>query len=299
MSVRFWMLCVCLLPSLARAQDSAQEAYDAGVSALERNDSEAALEAFRASLAIESRPDTALALAATLQERGALSEAIAFYDRLLSAEYGSLDAAIAGAVQRARDAADMNRATLTVVGAEELGVEVDGTRVGIASSEIPLVVRLDPGEHLLRARVDGQLSAPLSVHLRTSERRELTLHAPQRAERVVESRPAILHPPGREVRRPRAGPWVLLGSSLAPLAIGIGTGVAFRRRVDEARDAGNLRDAEPIIQHAQRLGNAATATFALAGALAAAGFVWVIIDRRRTRADVRVGVSGVSMGGPF
>jgi len=270
---------------------SGSDAYAAGVTALERGESEVAERHFREAVAAEPRVPHALALAATLQERGAFVEAVTWYDRLAAGEFGPLQPAQAQAIAAARELADDQVVSLHVgvEGAPRARILVDAEEVGEVRAGHRLTVRVDPGTHLVRATLDA----------RTAER-ELTLSGG--ADRVVSLRlPAAPPPPPSEpappeepdpltedvARRP-AAPWVVLGLGLATLGAAAATGLVAQLRIGDARESSH-RDATPLLDEAQTFGTVANVGFAVGGALAILGVSWVIVSRR---SEVEVAVSG-------
>jgi hypothetical protein len=203
--------------AIASAQDApAAEAYDRGLAALEAGDTDGALRAFREAFEVEPIPEHALAVAATLQEREALGEAIGLYDRLLAGELGPLTPAQIGAIAEARARASERQAVLTVTveGARELPVELDGAVVGSVAAGAALTLRVDPGEH----RVTGpRAEEPIVVTVGASERAAVRLRVaspPSPSPRIVEraTRPADDGAP--------PWPWIVLGTGGALLVAG-------------------------------------------------------------------------------
>lgn len=82
-------------------------------------------------------------------------------------------------------------------------------------------------------------------------------------------------PPERSI-----GPFIVLGAAALPLGAGIATGVLSRGAIDDARDAPDQPTAKDHADSAERLSLIANLSFALAGALAIAGTVWAIVDRK-------------------
>lgn len=282
------------------AQDG-RATYERGVAALQEGEAERALTLFRAALDAEPHPDHALALAATLQQTGELTEAIALYERLLAGEFGSIGDAMRAAAERARALAEEGRASLRVTGPVGTVVEVDGEpreRLG----EHPLELRLDPGEYRVRGRTDDGTTEVFVLTLGGSEVRSIELPAVEPTERVIVAPPAEAPPPESPPARRSRGPWIVMGLALAPLAVGITTAVLYQRRIDRADAAPSLLAAEPDIRDAERFGPIATASFAVAGALALTGLVWALVDRRRVdegAVSLRLAPTGLLVDGTF
>lgn len=307
---------VLLVAAHALAQDDAGRLYDEGVAALEAGESERALDLFRRAFELGPSTEHGLALAATLQQREQLTEAIDLYDRLLGGELGDLDADRTRAIEQARRQADRARAVLHVrVEGDALDVEIEERPVGTVRRGAALTLRLDPGTHRIRGGIDGHFGAPTSIELGRGEQREVTLtppEVPMSVETGAESETGAVtgadtgtetgagagagSESETDAGSGSVGPWIVLGLAAAPLAAGIATGVMFNERVDRAEAAGNHRDAQPHLDDARPLGRTANASFAIAGALALTGLIWGIVSRAR-RDDRRVEVGlGVVRG---
>jgi len=285
----------------AIAQDG-QVDYDRGVEALEAGATDRALVHFRAALEAEPHPDHALALAATLQQDGELTDAIELYGRLLDGEFGPVGDAMAAAARRASSQADRERASLGVTGPRAIVIEVDGEPRGRLQGE-PLTLRLDPGGYRIRGTTGAGSTEVFVLTLAAGEERSISLPAVELPAEDAQPEPeALIEEPQPTTTRAR-GPWILIGLSIAPLAAGITTAVLFRRRIDQADAAPSLLEAEPAIRDAERFGPIATASFALAGALALTGLVWALVDRRRAADDgslsLRISPTSLSLGGTF
>ncbi len=271
------VLASTLVPRLAAAQGLSPEAlYQAGIEALERREPELARQRFAA--AVEATPDAryALALAATLQELGAPTEAIGWYDRLLAGELGPLEEDRRAAITEARAQARALQAELVirVRGAAEATVELDEADAGVAGANAPLRLRVDAAVHRLRARRGDARSEAVVLEPRTGETREITLDAPPAAA-------AAPLPPSPVAEAPREvdpAPWIVLGLAALPLGVGVGAGAAFLGAVDQARAAPDHRAAAGFERDAHSFAVVADVSFAVAGALAIVGLVWGLID---------------------
>lgn len=275
-----WALLLLLLGSMswrADAQAPAPEtAYEEGVAALEAGRTEVARAAF--ARAFEGRPDTrhGLALAATLHELGALSDAIGLYDRLLEGELGALEPERAAAIQQARRRADAGRGALTVDVSDVARVFVDGEPLGEVRPGEPRTHRLDPGVHRVVARrpdATADDAREVQVTITAGATSHVSILLGDREE-PTPAAPVVLPEP------PSVGGPVLLASAALPLGAGIALGVIFQSRIDEAESSSH-RDAQPILQDARPIGHAATAAFVVAGVVAAVGIVWTIVSHVR------------------
>jgi hypothetical protein len=177
------VLSCCSIAS-ARAQDAAgspgRASYDAGVTALEAGDSELALERFREAARLDQRADFVLALAATLQERSGLTEAIGLYTRLLASEFGELQESQRSGVEAAVESARSQLAVLTVTVSdiERVRVELDGREVGAVGPSAALTLSIDPGEHELAGSADGRRASRVRIRVAAREGRSHELVLP-------------------------------------------------------------------------------------------------------------------------
>lgn len=295
---------VLLVANSALAQEDADTLYDEGVAALEAGESERALELFRGAFEASPTAEHGLALAATLQQRARLTEAIELYDRILDGELGELEPERASAIARARQLADRARAVVLVrVEGDALDVEVERRPVGTVRRGAALTLRLDPGTYRIRGGVEGHFGAPTSVELTRGEQREVTLAPPTMPDADADDADADGDADAdanadadadSDAASRNAGPWILVGLAVVPAAVGVATGVMFNERVDRARAAGNHRDAQPHLDDARPLGRVANASFAIAGALVLTGLIWGIVSRTRNDdARVEVGIGAV------
>lgn len=175
--------------SAARAQPNvAFELFQQGMAAMERNRFDEAVELLRASLESSARPPTAFNLALALRATGRLADASQVLERLLEGRYG--DVAESGA-DEAREllvtiAADMAELRVDVDGPDDAQLRVDGGLVALA--EAGVVLRLDPGRHVVVLSASEHRTVERDVRLARGERARLTL----RLERIEDRRDGVL-----------------------------------------------------------------------------------------------------------
>jgi hypothetical protein len=146
-----------------------REAFDAGVSAFQKKDWPAALEAFRRAYAIRQHPIVTYNLALAEEKSGFYASATSHYDAVATdpkAESKLRDDAKQGS-QRTRP--KLTIVVADVPGGGSVAIEVDGQR-----SE-GREVRIDPGEHRLRIIADDQVVLERSAKTESGERLVLTV----------------------------------------------------------------------------------------------------------------------------
>jgi tetratricopeptide (TPR) repeat protein len=163
-----------------------------------------ARDAFRTSLALEPRPATAFNLAVTLRESGAFRDALETYDALLDGAYGDLDPGRRTEVERMIRAVQRQLAhlVLTVEGADDVLLRVDGRAVEAVSSGGRVEVAVDPGDHVISARARGAEPVDEQVALEEGETRTVPF--------VLETIPEGDEPDDESVFG-SPWPWVIFG----------------------------------------------------------------------------------------
>ncbi|NMC70736.1 MAG: PEGA domain-containing protein [Myxococcales bacterium] len=155
----------------------AQRLFDAGVAALTAGDAAGAAEAFARSHALFPHPGTLKNLAASLEAAGRPADAWQAWNELLE-RYGSVisETARTEALERRSDL-DRRLARVTVTtqppGAK---LEVDGRTVGTTPLAAP--VRLEPGEHVFTARLEGRETATAATNLAAGDNPPVALELP-------------------------------------------------------------------------------------------------------------------------
>jgi hypothetical protein len=175
--------------SVARAQPNvAFELFQQGMQAMERNRFDEAVELLRASLESSARPPTAFNLALALRATGRLADASQYLERLLEGRYGDVPDS---GVDEAREllatiVADMAELRIDIDGPDDAQLRVDGALV--APAEDGVVMRLDPGRHVVVLSASEHRTVERDVRLARGERARFTL----RLERVEDRRDGVL-----------------------------------------------------------------------------------------------------------
>lgn len=176
-------LALFLVTSSAVTQEaSAQEAdarrlYERGSAAYQAGRHAEAVEYFQQSLDLVRNAGTAFELANALRFAGRPVRAVEVFDGLLDRDYGSISNSQRQEVSRLRAEALSETASVVVSieGAPEAEVRVDGDATGTVTARSPLEVRVDPGEHVLRVASPRYVAAEERLALRRGERRMLEL----------------------------------------------------------------------------------------------------------------------------
>ena len=224
----------------AESPEESPSAYQLGVQALEAGRTEEAVTHFQAAFDADRSTQNALALAATLQESGALQQAIELYRVLLSDELGALDADTAQRVVAARALARSQLATarLRTTDARILRVFVDGELVGSLSANAALELQLDPGAHQFVAEFEGARGEEITQNLAAGAAADIELRgavsapSPEELAREVEQeeQPEVV-PTETEaerrvrVRRRRRVLIAVAAIVVVGAAVGLGVGV--------------------------------------------------------------------------
>lgn len=136
----------------AQAPDSAREAFELGMSALDEGRFLDASRAFERSFAAAPRLPTAFNWALSLRGLGDALAAEALYQRLLDGELGRLRPRDREAVESllAEVRATIATLRLTIHGPEDLEARLDGRRLEVVGGQ-PAELRVNPGERVLVA----------------------------------------------------------------------------------------------------------------------------------------------------
>jgi tetratricopeptide (TPR) repeat protein len=100
-------------------------------------------------------------------------------------------------------------------------------------------------------------------------------------------------------RVPLVVPWLVFGAGGAGIATGAVFGVLARRSEREAADAFSQVEAREIHDRARRRALAANVSFAVGGAIAAAGLTWAIVATVQRNESARVRPHGLGIAGRF
>lgn len=214
---------VLLLPARLGAQatedDAARRLFEEANARIEEDRFAEARDLYRRSLALRPHPATAFNLANALRSTGELLESERVLDELLDDRFGELGEAQHEQARQIRDEvrADVAQVRVRACGADAIEIAIaidDRERARVGHCEWASV-RLDPGDHVIRARAPETLDATTRVHLEPGERidEELTLLAKP-----------DLRPDPTPARR---NPWLWVGilSAVAAGAIGLGFGL--------------------------------------------------------------------------
>ena len=153
----------------------------------------------------------------------------------------------------------------------------------------------------------------------SSERVRVEARIRSMQERIDEAQEAVVAPPSEVVEQPdpeaeptrpsgpstEPAPYITLGASAVPFALGVVFAVLFEDEVAAAREAPDQQQTYSHIRTAESL-SAASGVFFVAGALlAASGVVWAVIDlstspdEGRAGLQLRLGPSGGALAAAF
>lgn len=214
--------------ALAQDVDRARERFDEGRAQLAAGQHEAAVVAFEESLALAPRTATEVNLAIALAHVGRLRDAVARFETLLAGTELSAEqrSDLERRIGEARAA--LGRLHVRVEGAAAADVQVDGERVGVATSSAEVAFTLDPGEHVVEARAGEHAWPPRRVAITSGGETLLYLRA---ADLPVQEHPSPRATPRREASLPPVAPadadddesaswywWLIAGAGVAAAA---------------------------------------------------------------------------------
>lgn len=188
-AARVWMalsigLALCFGASSVRAEPvdaarsaSARALFEQGVAHVDRDEWAPAAEAFRRALSLRDSQVLRYNLASALVELGKLVEA----SELLHMVQADAQAELSLKRQAAEKLAEIKpRIARITIHAEaalpELSVELDELEITLSQLDVPLAV--DPGKHLVRARLEGELIEELSAELSEGSSARISLRPP-------------------------------------------------------------------------------------------------------------------------
>jgi hypothetical protein len=279
------LLSFSALPALAEPTPKEwsewKQLTESGKKAMREGRVGAAVEAFRRADKIHKSPTLDVDLAAALVVAGKLVEA----EKLLLAVTETKDPGIVH--KRARDAAKkalgdlgpkVPRLRITVSGAAGAQVTVDG-----ASASVGAEIKVDPGEHVVRATADGAIAAEKTLTLAEGKVESVMLS-------LAPAAPSAAEVPAEKGGGSRVPGIVVLSVGGAGLAVGaVFGGLAF----GAASSAKSLcsgtscpPSAQSEIDRSKAMGNVSTGLFIGGGVVAAVGVVLTILaPGGRAKAD--------------
>lgn len=206
----------------ARAAE-AQALFRRGVELGEQDRWAEALEDFRRSREIASRPNTVFNIGFALHRLGRFTQAIDVFDEYLALTEGEESERRAEVVRlRGEAIASLAQITLEIVPADAR-VLVDGELAAEATGS-PRTLRLDPGRHVVRGTADGYEEGVLSISVLAGEHGERSLSLTPRGPTPPDES-VVAPPPGGDILEEPLF-WVITGIVVAAAAVGIGVGVA-------------------------------------------------------------------------
>lgn len=190
------------------AADKARELFTRATEELRLGNAAVARDLLRRSLALNARIPTRYNLGVALRRAGNTTESIDTFEGLLREK--SLSKQHRASIQEQVDGAKTELATLeiAITGTDKALIELDAQEVAEASQDVPLVLKVDAGEHVVIARAGG--TSRQRVNVGPGETVALVLHVMSVAERRNKDRKAR--------RKKRAG-WASGGVGLAAAAV--------------------------------------------------------------------------------
>jgi hypothetical protein len=283
---------VAATPARAAGPDRAEALFDRGVADLEAGRFDKACPAIQESFDLDPRPGTLFTLAECESKRGRITTAIARYEAYLALyaklpadkqkKQGDRERVSREALARLAPAAPEITVSLPAGAPAPAEVTIDG---GPLATGLGAPARVDPGEHVIRARgADGA----------TMEKRVKVAAGDRRTVEIALAAAAITPPPREEGAGPsarRIAAFATGGAGVAALVAGAVTGglaVAKKGVVDDNCGAG-IGVKDPSACNAQglsaadgmkTLGLASTVLLCVGGAAAATGVVLFATEPR-------------------
>ncbi len=226
-------LALCLATQGARGQDpleAARKAFQEGDEAESRGDCALAIEKFSQAIAAKETAQLHLRIGRCQDKLGQLKAALASYDAGFALAQGDETLLELARKMRADLQQRIPRLTIRMPDAPPAAyVTLDGVQFRAFGLDTPL----DPGVHVVEGEAPGRKPFKSEVSLRESERREITIDLPLRAETK-----------GPEEPGPNPVPFVMFGVGAALLGASIGVavrGVQLLEDADSAAEAGGCR----------------------------------------------------------
>jgi tetratricopeptide (TPR) repeat protein len=286
-----------LAPSAARAEAGenaeAVRLHDQGLEQFRAGQFAEAAVSFEAAQQLAPSPANLNNLARCYEQLGRIGDAIAALDRYLEDPSLTPDR-----IERAREfrARLMATPAEVAVSSDPPGAEVlvNGHPPSVSGATTPATLRLEAGNHVVEVRLPGHEGGRQAVELQPGERRELSFELAPAAgaiEAPPTTEPQPTTEPPREVHRSSTGPWALIGVGLALALVGTvvdAVALVQSRREDQFEE---WSDYDEWRTRVQALAITGDVTLPLGGALAVAGLIWLLIDRRHVEASADRGAS--------
>jgi hypothetical protein len=299
-------------------QVTARKLFNEGLDLREAGKIEEALSKFLAADALARTPKTRLELGRTHERLGHL---VAAYEAYLSVKSLPVEAGFESKYAAVRaEAAQLAGAVRSRLAQIDLAIEqpiekleIDGEEIAPAAWKEPRVV--DPGEHVITARVDGHEPRQLTITLKEGEHKTVAVEPGPPLPKVEPARVDPLPPPAAPPAPPARRVdvvsssgmhwlfWVGAGVSGAALVTGAITGgIALHRSssLEERCPDGCPPELEGELRTARRWATASTISFGVAAAGAGAMLVGALLPgSKRAAIAPSVGLGFVGVSGRF
>lgn len=270
--------------------ESARELLQAGRALREKGDLKGALEKFKASHALAHTPITGIELART---HAALNQPVEAREVCLSIARSPVAREETSRSQEAREeAAKLAESVKAKIATLSIDVVVPAGRtavVKIDGVEVPQVAlsegrKVDPGAHVVTARIDDGPEVSTNAELREGETKRVSL-APKAPAVVAKHSEGPITPPPSEVEEKRLSPLVPIGFTVAAVGVGVGavTGLVAQSKssnLDLTCPANQCRGtAASNLSTAKSLATVSTVGFVVGGVGAVVGVIGLFSPR--------------------
>lgn len=294
--------------------ESARELLQAGRALRDKGDLPGALEKFKASHALAHTPITGIELART---HAALNQPVEAREVCLSIARSPVAREETSRSHDAREeAAKLAEAMKAKIATLSIDVVAPAGRtavVKIDGVEVPLVAltegrKVDPGAHVVTARIDDGPEVSMKAELREGESKRVSL-SPQAPAVVAKPIERPITPPPQEVEEKRMSPLVPIGFTVAAVGVGVGavTGLVAQSKssnLDLTCPANQCRGtAASNLSTARSLATVSTVGFVVGGVGAVVGVVGLLSPKvvRVKRGNLEVspyvtGTTGAEVG---
>jgi hypothetical protein len=294
--------------------ESARELLQAGRALRDKGDLAGALEKFKASHALAHTPITGIELART---HAALNQPVEAREVCLSIARSPVAREETSRSHDAREeAAKLAETMKAKIGTLAVDVVVPSGRTAIVKIdgvEVPQVAltegrKVDPGAHVVTARIDDGPEVSTKAELREGETKRVSL-SPQAPAVVVKPTERPIAPPPQEVDEKRMSPLVPIGFTVAAVGVGVGavTGLVAQSKssnLDLTCPANQCRGtAASNLATAKSLATVSTVGFVVGGVGAVVGVIGILSPKvvRVKRGNLEVspyvtGTTGAEVG---